>query len=81
MTPISKDKFVEKLVQGLFKSAMEAGNNDTIPIDRKTFIQLLLYILKEEVVDENEAVIDLEQLGEVMEDIQQECEKILNLFK
>lgn len=79
MTQNSKDKFVENLVQGLFKNAMEAEDHDTIPVDRKTFIQLLFYILKEEVLDENEVVIE-EHLSEVMEDIQQECEKILSLL-
>lgn len=81
MTQNSKDKFVENLVQGLFKSAREAENKDKIPIDQKTFIQLLFYILKEEVLNENEAVIEVAQLGEVMEDIQEECEEILNLLK
>lgn len=79
MTQNLKDKFVENLVQGLFKSAMEAEDHDTIPIDRKTFIQVLFYILKEEILDENEAVIE-GHLLEVMEDIQQECEKILTLL-
>lgn len=84
MNKRDKDNFVERLVQHLLKCEIDNEQDQMIPVDRKTFHQILLYILMKEVLDTKHEMTDshfLVQLDEMMREVQNESEQILILLK
>lgn len=79
MRKSSQEDFARNLVKLLLN--YEEDEHNRIIIERKAFQQMLLYILKEEVLVMPEADIDETLCQQEMLTIQKEFEEILHLLK